>query len=117
MRVLIILALSLMYFNCNAQLLKTKLEIKVLNTLGNPEAGAEVLLYANEDDYLAGENAIGGKQYSDSKGELMYKDLEPKAYHISVSKGKADNYGESDKTIPLKEGSKNKVTIIITEGN
>ncbi len=117
MRVLFIIAFSLIWVNSNAQLLKTKLEITILNTTGNPEPGAEVKLYANEDDYLAGENAIGGKQFTDSKGEVIYKDLEAKSYYIFAQKGKADNYGESEKTIPLEAGRKNKITVIITEGD
>ncbi|MEQ8358560.1 MAG: carboxypeptidase-like regulatory domain-containing protein [Cytophagales bacterium] len=117
MRLLLIIALSFIWINSNAQLLKTKLEITVLNTTGNPEAGAEVMLYASEDDYLAGKNAIEGKKFTDSNGEVMYKDLAAKSYYIQAQKGKADNYGESEKTIPLEAGRKNKVTVIITEGN
>ena len=98
-------------------MLKTKLEITVLNTTGNSEAGAEVKIYSNEDDYLAGNNAVQGIKYTDSKGVVLYKDLEAKPYYINVEKGSADNFGESEKTIPLKEGVKNKVNIIITEGN
>lgn len=117
MRVLLIIVLSFIWVNSNAQLLKTKLEITVLNTTGNPEAGAEVKLYANEDDYLAGENVIEGKKFTDSKGEVIYKDLTDKSYYMHVKKGDADNYGESEKTAPLESGRKNKVTVIITEGD
>jgi hypothetical protein len=101
----------------NAQLFGTKLEITVLNTTGNYVAGAEVKLFENEDDYLADKSIIQGKRFTDSKGEILYKDLQEKSYFVSVSKGKADNFGEGVETIPLKSGAKNKVNIVITDGN
>jgi hypothetical protein len=103
--------------SANAQLFGTKLEITVLNTLGNAEAGVEVKLYENEDDYLADKNVVQGVQYTDSKGQVLYKDLQAKPYYINAQKGKADNFGESESTIPLAEGKKNKVRVIITEGD
>ena len=117
MKYLFVLFFSLVWFSSNAQLLKTKLEITVRNTSGNLEAGVAVKIFGNEDDYLEGKNEVGGVQYTDSKGKVIFKELEEKSYYINAEKGKADNYGESEKTIPLKAGAKNRVTIIITEGN
>ena len=111
------MVISSSVFSQGIPFISTKLEITVLNTTGNPVAGAEVKIYENEDDYLADQNVIQGKQFTDSKGKLMYKDLKEQAYYIHVQKGKADNFGESEKTIPLKTSTKNKVNIIITEGN
>lgn len=115
--ILILVPFLLISSLSQAQLIKTKLEITVLNTAGNPEPGVEVKIYENEDDYLGDKNVVQGKKYTDSKGKVMYKDLKEQSYYINASKGKADNYGESTKTIPLKGMVKNKVNVIITEGN
>jgi hypothetical protein len=112
-----LMVISSSLYSQGVPFLKTKLEITVLNTTGNPEAGAEVKIYGNEDDYLADQNVIQGKKFTDSKGKILYKDLGEQAYYIHVEKGAADNFGESEKTIPLKSGAKNKVNIIITKGD
>ena len=117
MKYFALLAFVLLFLSGNAQLLKTKLEITVLNTAGNREAGAEVKIFDNEEDYLAGENEVQGKQFTNSKGIVLYKDLEEKEYYIQVQKGSADNYDESTKTIPLKPGVKNRVNVVITKGD
>lgn len=119
MRIFSLIVLILIAYSAQAQVpfLKTKMEIKVLNTTGNPEAGVEVMIFENEDDYLAGENPVQGKKFTDSKGIVKYKDLMEKEYYIQAQKGDADNYGESTKTIPLKAGVKNKVNVIITKGD
>ncbi len=94
-------------------LLKTSLQIKVLNRLGSTVSGVEVKLYGNKDDYNAGKNQIGETQLTDKKGTVLFKDLKPVPYYVSAVKGKLNNYGEAELTDTLSAGRRNKVVIII----
>jgi hypothetical protein len=97
------------------QLLPTSLRVTVLDNLGNVVENAKVTIYRNAGDYESGENAVGGPSFTDSKGRVTFKNLEPKAYYVEAKKGEASNYGEAEKTNVLSKGKTNKVNIIITE--
>lgn len=96
------------------QLIKTKLQVMVLNQLGNLVEGATVKLYANKADYEASKNHIGNKN-SDNKGLVVFSDLEEKVYYLNVEKGEANNFDAATQTDTLKASKTNKVKVIITE--
>lgn len=95
------------------QIFNTSLKITVRNELGNTEEGVEVVLFSNEEDYKKEENPVTEKLVTDKKGQVKFKDLEPKAYYILAKKGEKNNWGAGEITDVLQEGKLNKVTIII----
>ena len=97
------------------QVLPTSLRVTVLDNLGNVVENAKVTLYGNSGDYENSENAVAGPSFSDNKGRVTFKSLEPKAYYVEVKKGEMSNYGEAEKTNVLSKGETNKVNIIIAE--
>lgn len=102
-----IFMLALMSF----QLIKTQLVITVRNELGNIEEGAKVQLYENEEDYKAEKNA-SAEGFTDKKGVVKFKEVNPTTYFLLVRKDDKDNFGGGEKT-KLEENKINKVTIII----
>jgi len=100
---------SFIYF----QLFPTKLRVEVRNTLGNIEEKAKVAVYSSAQDYRAEENAVAGPEFTDKKGRLTFKDLEPKVYFIHAEKGDKNNDGKGVQTDTLQAGKKNEITIII----
>ncbi len=93
-------------------ILKTSLQIKILNRLGSTVQGVEVKLYGNKEDYNASKNQIG-TMMTDAKGQVLFKNLEAKPYYVSAVKGKLNNFGEAELTDTLTAGRRNKVIIII----
>jgi len=108
----VLLAGLFSFKNIDDQLLPTKLRITVIDGLGNPTEGAEVLIFENEKDYRAGENEVA-KALSDNKGRVTFKDLKPVSYYIFASKDDMNNDGEGVVTAPLDEGKLNKVNTVI----
>lgn len=100
-------------FTSGNQLLPTSLQITVRNDLGNPVPEALVLLYATEDDYENGENAVTDSTYTNQKGQVRIKDLHPMSYFIDVSKDDLSNDGGGVQLNRLDKGKINKVTVII----
>ena len=94
-------------------ILKTSLQIKILNRLGSTVTGVEVKLYGDKEDYDSEKNQIGETQLTDKKGQVLFKDLEAKSYYVSAKKDKLSNYGEAELTDTLTAGRRNKVIIII----
>ena len=94
-------------------ILKTSLQIRILNRLGSTVSGVEVKLYENKEDYNSGKNPVGEPQVTDKKGQVLFKDLKPMPYYVSATKDKLSNYGEAEITDTLSAGRRNKVVIII----
>jgi len=99
-----------------AQLFKTKLQITVVDKLGNVVQDAQVALYKNKSDYEKEVNPVQAFKLSDGKGKVTFKNLETKAYYVIVRKGDLDNFGGGEKTSVLEEKKNNKSTIVITDG-
>ncbi len=97
------------------KVLSTKLQITVLNGLGNPVVGAQVSIYETEGDYLADENVVGTVVLTDKKGRAMFKSLNPKKYYIYAREGSMDNADGNQSTDVLKQGVKNKVNVVISD--
>ena len=95
------------------QLINTQLRITVLNELGNKEEGAEVTLYATEEDYRKETNPVLSTQKTDRKGRVTFKGLEEKVYFVMVKKGEMNNNGLGVQTEKLVGKKINKITIII----
>ena len=107
---LLIAVISLMSLG----LLKTQLQVSVLDDAGNFQQGAEVTLYNNADDYEADKKAFP-TQKTDAKGRTKFKGLEAIDYFIHVEKGSKDNVLGGEQTGVLVEGKINKVNIIISD--
>lgn len=84
-----------------------------MNDLGNPVDSAKVTLYATEKDYRESKNAVAGPQYTDEKGAVRFKDLEPKSYFVEAEKDDLSNAGGGVQTQKLDQKRANKVNIII----
>lgn len=94
-------------------LLPTSLKITVINSLGNVVAGVSVTLYGSKEDYRAGKNPIQETQYTDQKGRVAFKKLQPRPYYLHAIKGDLSNNGEGVLTEKLNEGKVNKVNTVI----
>lgn len=93
--------------------LPTNLRVTVIDNLGNFVEGAQVIIYANEDDYNADENPVSGPLSTDKKGRVTFKNLKPQAYYVDARLGDKTNIGEGVKTAPLQAGRINKVNTVI----
>lgn len=100
----------------HAQLFKTKLQITVVDKLGNIVQDAKVLIYKSKADYDKEINPVQEFKLSDNRGKVTFKDLDEIAYYVIVRKGDLDNYGGGEKTSVLEERKTNKATIVITDG-
>lgn len=103
---------GLLSFNV-VQLLNTSLKINVRNELGNIEEGVSVQLYGTEEDYRNETNPVTEVAYTDSKGNVKFKELGSKIYFINAKKGDKNNIGAGVQTDVLVEGKLNKLTVII----
>lgn len=111
------LLLLLSYNSSKAMMLdiiKTKLQITILNNLGNIEKGATIQLFKTEEDYEQSINAIQTK-VTDDKGKATFDNLEERDYYVLVEKGDMNNTDGGTKTEKLKAHRINKITIIISE--
>jgi hypothetical protein len=95
------------------QFLKTNLRITIQDDLGNLQEGANVTLFANNDDYRSGENAIAGPEKTDDKGRVTFKDLEEKVYFVNATKGDMNNNMLGVQTDTLEGGKLNRAAIVI----
>lgn len=95
------------------QILKTSLRITVIDELGNIVEGATVQLYATEEDYRNETNPVSELGTTDKKGNVKFKELQPRAYFVNASKDDKNNIGAGVQTDKLVEGKMNKVNIVI----
>ncbi|NLR91050.1 Ig-like domain-containing protein [Flammeovirga agarivorans] len=94
-------------------LVNPMLQVTVLDAKGNVVQGAEVTLYANEDDAWDEENGIPGKSKSNQNGRVKFtKGLKEQTYYIIAKKG---NLVSEDglKSSKLQKNKLNKVNVII----
>lgn len=91
----------------------TSIKITVRNDLGNLEENVSVQLFPTEEDYRNETNPVTEVQYTDKKGRVKFKGLEPTVYFINAEKGDKNNIGAGVQTDTLIAGKLNKVTIII----
>jgi hypothetical protein len=111
----LVLIAGISAFGQENKVLSTKLQITVLNNLGNQVVGAKVSIYETEEDYLGDKNVVDTIRETDKKGRAVFKDLGKKAYFIFARDGSMDNADGNQTTDILKEGLKNKVTVIISD--
>lgn len=111
--VTIILLIGLFSFSsAEEQFLSTKLQITVIDGLGNTVEGATVSIYSDEENYRDNVNEVA-KAITDEKGRVKFKELEPTSYFIDARKDDMNNDGKGVKTAPLSEGKLNKVNTVI----
>lgn len=96
----------------SAQLLSTKLNITVVDELGNPVEDATVSIYKTKDDYMQSQDTLMSAT-TDKKGLVKFKDLEPVSYFVDARTAEKNNDGKGAKIAPLEEGRVNKVNIVI----
>ncbi len=91
---------------------KTKLQVTVIDNLGNNIEGATIIVYSSAEDYKNNENQlIKGK--TDSKGRYQFKGLESKPYFLNVRKDHLKNDEQGAQTGLLSEKKINKVIVVI----
>lgn len=114
-RQFLILAAAFIFLSAFAavQIFPTTMKLTVRDELGNTVQGAEVQLYGSDEDYRNEENPVTEKMATDKKGDVKFKDLEPKVYYVLAQKGDKNNWGAGVQTDTLQAGKMNKVTIII----
>jgi hypothetical protein len=94
------------------QILKTSLNVTVLNELGNPVEGATVQLFEKEADYKEEKN-VSLEGVTDKKGIIKFKEIKAMSYYVIVRKDDKDNSEGGEQTGRLEPGRINKVNIII----
>lgn len=98
--------------SASSQSLKSKLQITVLDGMGNIVEGADVKIFATEADYKSTENEVLVGT-TDKKGRVKLKGLaEGKTYFLDVRKDDLKNDGRAVQTSALTKGT-NRVNIII----
>jgi len=112
------LSLPLLIFSCDnnnpVPEVDTTLNIIVEDEAGNPVEGAEVLLFADGNDWSNKKNALFAAQMSDSQGKASYKKIEPVEYWINIEKGNLNNWFTTTNTngaIQEKKVTELKITI------
>lgn len=91
---------------------KTKLQVTVIDNLGNNIEGAIITIYSSAEDYQNIENQLI-KGETDSKGRFQFKGLESKSYFLSVRKDHLKNDKQGAQTGLLSEKKTNKVIVVI----
>ncbi len=109
----VLIFITLSVSSASSQILKTSLEITIRDRLGNPVEGAEVQLFRTFENYQDETNPVSEVQVTDTKGRVLFKDLEARPYYVNAHKGDENNYGEGEMVDTLVENRKNKVTVII----
>lgn len=95
------------------QVLKTSLQLTIMDGIGNYQGDVEVTLYETEEDYKAETNPVQDPKFTDKKGKVTFKELKSQSYYVKAVKGKKNNVGGAEQTAELVEGRKNKANIII----
>jgi hypothetical protein len=98
--------------SAQSQVLNTKLQITVTNDLGNLVEGATVTLYKTMDDYDSETNAVQTAE-TDAKGRVLFYELEPIAYYMTVTKDDLTNAGRGTQTSRLVAKKKNMINVVI----
>ncbi|MBB6459933.1 hypothetical protein [Flammeovirga kamogawensis] len=93
------------------------LQVTVLDEKGNVIEGAEVTLYANEDDAWDEENGMKAKDKTNKNGRVKFtKGLKEQAYYVVAKKG--DQVSEDGlKSSKLSKNKMNKINVIISKSN
>jgi len=113
-RTLLLLVMSGMLMGLfSFQIMKTKLQITVMDGVGNYQSNAEVTLYETKADYEAEKNPVAEAMKTDKKGKVIFKELEAQSYFVKVVKGDKNNVGGAEQTSDLLPNKMNKVNIII----
>lgn len=110
---LFIFVISLYGFTDYNRVLNTSLKITVVDYLGNVVEEASVTLYPTDKDYRNETNPVTDTQYTDKKGKVTFKKLEPTVYFVYVVKDDMNNIGGGVQTDTLEKGKINKVNIVI----
>jgi uncharacterized protein (DUF2141 family) len=98
--------------SAEAQLMNTKLQITVTNDLGNLIEGATVTLFNSMDDYDSETNPVQSAT-TDEKGRVLFYELEPKSYFMTVTKDDLTNAGRGTQTSKLIAKKKNIINVVI----
>lgn len=106
------MAFMMSFTTSEQQVLKTQLQVMVIDGDGNVVEGAEIKLYKSAEDFENTKPAIE-PGFSNKKGKYRFKGLEPISYFIEVKKGKLDNSLGAEKTSELTKGKINLVNVII----
>ena len=96
------------------QIFGTQLKVNVRSNLGKPEEGVKVRIYLKEEDYNSDKNFVQ-EHYTDVKGNVSFKELNPTKYYISAVKDTKTNAANGVVSDTLKEYKINKMLIIIQE--
>lgn len=91
---------------------KAKLEVMVIDGLGNPVEGAKVSLYSSQDDYQSSQNAVQTGT-TDAKGKVVFKKLDTISFFIDARTKELNNDGRGVQTDVLVKMKKSKVNIVV----
>ncbi|MFK7899639.1 MAG: carboxypeptidase-like regulatory domain-containing protein [Cyclobacteriaceae bacterium] len=113
--ILIAIATVFVLSSATFALLKTKLQVTVIDKTGNTVEGASVTLYPTKADYFKKTNPVQDAKQTDKKGKVKFSDLEPTTYFMYAEKGDMDNVGSGIKADTLKAGKINKYNTVISD--
>lgn len=89
------------------------LQVMVLDENGNPIEGADVALYATEDDADEEANGLKAPKPTNKSGKVTWrKGLEPKSYYVVAKKG-IYRTKEGLRTETLSKNNLNKLNVIL----
>ncbi|KXX70136.1 hypothetical protein [Flammeovirga sp. SJP92] len=93
------------------------LQVTVLTEKGNVVKGADVVLYASEDDAFDEVNGIKAKTKTNENGRVKFtKGLKEISYYVVATKG--DMRSEDDlKSSKLKKNKMNKINVIVSKNH
>lgn len=97
-----------------AQILKTSLQLTVLDELGNVVEGAKVQAFDNRVDYENLEKP-SFEGTTDAKGRVTFKGCKPVEYYLYVEKEDMTNFGGGEKTDKLEDGKTNRLSVVISD--
>ena len=111
-KLLLILTIATVSCAFTWQIFNIKLNVTIVDASGKAVENAKVALYSSDGDHTKEEDMLqSGK--TNSKGVVVFKKLETKAYYLAAEKGKLDNSLGDHKTGEMHKGKINKITLTI----
>ena len=108
----LILVVSLSNPASSKGLFSTRIEVTIVDEVGNAKKNAIVKLYESEDDYRQSQNELFSGT-TNKKGKVVFKKVKVIPYYIDARKENKKNDGMDVQIKNLKEGKLNKVSVVI----
>lgn len=112
----IFLATSVTFSSCKKKGVEpggTRLEITVVNELGELQSGAAIKIYRTSNDYNYDTNVVKTAD-TGNDGKALFENLENIKYYYDIVKGNMNNWNTTQQTpAPLTPDIKTSITVMI----